>query len=218
MPTMPKRHMKDVIYDTYLDRIQNGRLGSDARLVDSTIAAEFNVSRMPVRDALMRLTHEGYLAGSTRGFMLPELAPDQILQIFELRRLLEPRAAAIATYAMTDVDLAALDAAVALSVSTLDTGDIGQLYKASEVIRRTWIMAVPNTELRDTILRYRSQINAVRMTTLRDAPAHRVLVALHRQMLAAFRSRMGADVELLMLRYVLAGEENYRRLTGDHGA
>ena len=96
MSDLPKRHMKDVIYEEYLGRIQRGELAEEDRLVDTAIAAEFNVSRMPVRDALMRLAHEGYLASSTRGFTLPELTPRQILEIFELRRLIEPRAAALA--------------------------------------------------------------------------------------------------------------------------
>lgn len=208
----PKRHMKDVIYDEYLGRIQRGELSEEDRLVDTAVAEAFSVSRMPVRDALMRLTHEGYLASSSRGFKLPKLAPAQILEIFELRRLLEPRAAALATHAMTEEDIETLWQAVALSESTITSGDVQALYRASEDIRRTWIMAVPNRELRDTIQRYMAQIQAVRMATLRDAEAHRVLVSFHRRMVEAFASRRSVDVELLVLRYVLAGEESYLRV------
>ena len=98
------------------------------------------------------------------------------------------------------------------SERTLETGDIESLYAASEDIRRTWIMAVPNIELRDTILRYMAQIQAVRMATLRDAVAHETLVDLHRDMLSAFTARDAAKVELLLLRYVLAGEDSFLRL------
>ncbi|WP_376878009.1 GntR family transcriptional regulator [Albirhodobacter sp. R86504] len=216
MPHMPKRHMKDVIYNEYLGRIQRGELQGDDRLVDTAIAAEFNVSRMPVRDALMRLAHEGYLASSTRGFTLPELSHRQILDIFEIRRLLEPRAAALATYALTDEDLATMEQAVALSESTIESGDVELLFNASEQLRRTWIMAIPNLELRDTILRYMAQIQAVRLATLRDSASHHILVAFHRQMLTAFRSRKGAEAELLILRFVLAGEDSYLRVRSAH--
>ncbi len=214
MSDTPKRHMKDVIYDAYLGRIQRGELTPDDRLVDTAIAAEFEVSRMPVRDALMRLTHEGYLASTTRGFTLPTLEPRQILEIFELRRLLEPRAAALATHELTADDFERMQQAVTLSESTLETGDIEALYRASEDIRRTWVMAVPNAELRDTIQRYMVQIQAVRMATLRDTQAHRVLVAFHRRMLETFKSRRSADVELLLMRFVLAGEDSYLRVSG----
>ncbi|MEY8120239.1 GntR family transcriptional regulator [Falsihalocynthiibacter sp. BN13B15] len=211
MPDFSKRRIKDVIYEEYLGRIQRGELTHKDRLVDTTVAAEFNVSRMPVRDAFMRLAHEGYLASSTRGFTLPELKHRQILEIFELRRLLEPRAAALAAYELTQQDLETMERAVALSESTIESGDIAQLFNASEMIRRTWLAAVPNIELRDTILRYMAQIQAVRMATLRDAVSQRTLVTFHRQMLTAFSSRNGVDVELLILRFVLAGEESYLR-------
>ncbi|WP_420003598.1 GntR family transcriptional regulator [Arenibacterium sp. LLYu02] len=209
----PKRHMKDVIYEEYLGRIQRGELSKDDRLVDTAIAEAFAVSRMPVRDALLRLTHEGYLASTTRGFRLPELEPEQIREIFELRRLLEPRAAALAAPALRAEDLVTLQQAAELSESTLLSGDIQTLYRASEEIRRTWIMAVPNQELRDTIQRYLAQIQAVRLATLREAEAHRVLVSFHRRIVEAFQRRHSAEVELLVLRYVLAAEDSYLRVT-----
>lgn len=214
MSNTPKRHIKDQIYETYLGRIQRGEVSYTDRLVDTAIAAELKVSRMPVRDALMRLTHEGYLTSTTRGFALPNLQLKQILEIFELRRLLEPRAAALATAKLTQSDLDVLKAAVAQSERTLETGDIESLYAASETIRRTWIMAVPNVELRDTILRYMAQIQSVRFATLGEAQSLQVLVELQRQMLRAFSSRDAAHVELLLLRYVLAGEESFRRVKG----
>ena len=212
MSGTPKRHIKDRIYDAYLARIQRGEISHTDRLVDTAIAAELNVSRMPVRDALMRLTHEGYLTSTTRGFMLPNMQPEQILEIFELRRLLEPRAAALATANLTQADLDALEQAVVQAEKTIETGDVESLHTASEVIRRTWIMAVPNVELRDTILRYMSQIQAVRFATLSDAQSSLVLIELQRQMLRAFTNRNAAHVELVLFRYVLAGEESYRRI------
>ncbi|WP_394403415.1 GntR family transcriptional regulator [Sulfitobacter sp. 1A15299] len=204
--------MKDQIYDIFLGRIQRGEINHGDRFVDTAVAEEFNVSRMPVRDALMRLSHEGYLDSTTRGFTLPNLSMRQICEIFELRRLLEPRAAALATNQLTGEDIATLTRAVEQSERTLKTGDIESLYAASEDIRRTWIMAVPNIELRDTILRYMAQIQAVRMATLRDAVAHETLVELQRDMLRAFTARDAAKVELLLLRYVLAGEDSFLRL------
>ena len=212
MPDTPKRPLKDQIYEIFLGRIQRGEIGPQDRLVDTAVAAEFEVSRMPVRDALMRLSHEGYLDSTTRGFTLPNLSDRQIREIFELRRLLEPRAAALATSQLTDDDLARMTDAVARAESTLETGEIESLFAASETFRRTWIMAVPNTELRDTILRYMAHIQAVRMATLRDKTAHATLVTLQRRMLEAFSARDAAEVELLLLRYVLAGEDSFLQL------
>jgi hypothetical protein len=51
-------------------------------------------SRMPAREALLRLTNERYLVGTTRGFVTPRLSLEDIRDIFAVRLLLEPRAAA----------------------------------------------------------------------------------------------------------------------------
>ena len=212
MSDTAKRPLKDQIYETFLGRIQRGEIGPQDRLVDTAVAAEFEVSRMPVRDALMRLSHEGYLDSTTRGFTLPNLSDRQIREIFELRRLLEPRAGALATNQLTDDDLARMTEAVARAESTLETDEIECLFAASETFRRTWIMAVPNTELRDTILRYMAHIQAVRMATLRDKTAHETLVVLQRRLLKAFIARDAVEVELLLLRYVLAGEDSFLQL------
>ena len=49
------------IHDTIRTRILTGKIGAADRLVDTAIAAEMGVSRMPVREALMQLVSEGYL-------------------------------------------------------------------------------------------------------------------------------------------------------------
>ncbi len=41
---------------------------------------------MPAREALLRLANEGYLVGTTRGFVTPRLGLDDIREIFEVRR------------------------------------------------------------------------------------------------------------------------------------
>src|SRR5574343_841147 len=109
---MSRQNHRDRIHGLLLQRIQTGGVGWQDRLVDTALAAELGVSRMPVRDALMRLSAEGYLVPTTRGFTLPNLSDGDVLDVFELRRLLEPRAAAMAAQAMESGRLALLTDAV----------------------------------------------------------------------------------------------------------
>lgn len=201
------------IYEEYRGRIQRGEIGPDDRLVDNAIAAELNVSRMPVREALMQLAHEGYLEGTSRGFALPNLAPARILEIFELRRLLEPRAAASAAQSLAAEDIEILKEAVRDAASTLDTDDIGLFFRASEVFRNTWLNAMANNELRQTILRYLAQVQAVRLATMRDPEVHKVIVQGQVDLLDAFVRRDALAAHDRMLRFVLQAEESYRALT-----
>ena len=126
-----KKH-SDRVYDLVVDRIQRGDVGRDDRLVDVAIAADLGISRMPVRDALMRLVHEGYLERTTRGFMLPSLTRREVLEVFEIRRLLEPRAAALAAQALDGRQIAGLEAAVGDALVSIETGDTPHFFKTSE--------------------------------------------------------------------------------------
>ena len=98
--------LREQIYENLRERIHTGQLTLDERLVDVEIANEFGVSRMPVREALMQLVHDGMIESTSRGFVLRRYSDREIEEIFEIRRLLEPAAAAIAAKKMTEHALA----------------------------------------------------------------------------------------------------------------
>lgn len=215
---MSRTSHRQRIHDTIRIRILNGEIGPEDRLVDTVIAAEMGVSRMPVREALMQLVSEGYLEGTTRGFALPSLSHERVLDTFLLRRLLEPHAAASAAQARTEADLAQMGAAVEESAQTLSSGAFEPFFRASEVFRNTWLAAVPNRELCAAIQRLSGQVQTVRLATMRDPEAHRTIIAGQRDLLEAFVRRDALAAEERTLRYVMDGEASYRRLNIDPAA
>lgn len=209
---MPRISHRQRIHDLIRRRILRGEIGPDDKLVDTALAAEMGVSRMPVREAMMQLVSEGYLEGTTRGFALARLGPERVLDVFLLRRLLEPRAAASATQALTETNLAQLRDTVETSSRTLDTGDFETFYRASEQFRNVWLSAVPNAELRAAIQRYSVQVQAVRLATMRDVNAHRTIVAGQRDLLATFESRDALAAADRILRFVIEAEASFLSL------
>lgn len=209
---MTRQNHRTRIYQSFRNRIQRGEISPEDRLVDTVIAAELGVSRMPVREALMQLASEGYLEGTTRGFTLPSLSHPQIMEVFVLRRLLEPHAAALAAQSHTEGQHAVMAEAVADAVQTIESGDITLFYRASEIFRNTWLAAVPNGELRQTILRYLAQVQSVRLATMTDSHAHRIIVAGQQALLDTFTRRDAVGAGERMLRFVLEAEQSYLRL------
>ena len=88
-------------YDYLLARLRSGIPGASERLVEADIANHLGVSRVPVRQALLQLVAEGYLVSTPRGYKMPTLTPQDVDDVFELRLLLEPRAAALAARDVT---------------------------------------------------------------------------------------------------------------------
>ena len=82
----------------------------DFALTDSlsirTLADEFGVSTMPVREALKRLESENALTGSAkRAYRIPAVSTEEVANIFFVRSALEGAGAELATDYLTSEDL-----------------------------------------------------------------------------------------------------------------
>ena len=99
------------VYKRLRSALTQGQLEPGQRLVHRLLAAEFDVSPTPVREALLRLVSEGALELDARGIAwVPKLAADRYDEIMELRLELEGRAAARAATLATRADIADLTA------------------------------------------------------------------------------------------------------------
>lgn len=211
MTPAPRRSHRQRIYDQFLDRILTGALGREDRLVDTVIAAELGVSRMPVRDALMQLVAEGHLTSTSRGYAVPQLSAAEIAEIFEMRHLLEPRAMAQCATAMAPAAIEQLAGHLAVTRATLEDSDTVRFFQASEAFRNGWISGVPNTALREAIRRYAAQVQQVRLATVHDRSARAAMVAGQEDQLAAIRARDALAAHDVMRRFVVEGERSWAR-------
>jgi DNA-binding GntR family transcriptional regulator len=100
---------KDVVLTLLRAAIIDGRLKGGQRLDQNEIAASFNVSRMPVREALKQLELEGLVVVYPyRGVEVAGLDVDEVPQLFAIRGALERLAVGRATEALDASDFAAL--------------------------------------------------------------------------------------------------------------
>jgi len=91
-----KRRLADEVYDQLLESIVAGELGPDDRLVQERLAAELDISRTPVREALLRLEQEGVLVSAARGgFKLYKMSESEVRQCYQARAAIEGQAARI---------------------------------------------------------------------------------------------------------------------------
>lgn len=167
-PELAKKNIRDQVYDILRDRMHQGKINFEDRLVDHEIAAELNVSRMPVREALLQLKNEGYLEGTTRGFVLPQLTSDDIANMFEIRLLLEPSASASSCKNATTEGLHKMKLAADAAERAHRKGDVLSYMHANWIFRATWVEMVPNRHLVQIINRLRDHAQTVRLATLKD--------------------------------------------------
>ena len=100
---------QEIVLEALRQAILEGVLAPGARLRQEDLAAVFDTSRIPVREALRALEYEGLVESEPhRGFTVTSLDADEIDEVYELRILLESEAVRIAVPLLTDADLATL--------------------------------------------------------------------------------------------------------------
>lgn len=100
------RSAADIVFAALRDAIVKGDLENGAQLRQEEIAAAFNVSRIPVREAIARLEQLGLVETRRyKGAFVTDLPVQEIEEIFRLRALVESDAI---RRAATDMDPATL--------------------------------------------------------------------------------------------------------------
>ncbi len=85
--------LSDRVYDRLLTQILGGQRPASQKLSEARLAKEFGVSRVPVREALSRLTRDRLIQSiPRRGKFVKSFSMDEIREAFELRQVLEPMA------------------------------------------------------------------------------------------------------------------------------
>ncbi len=101
--------IQQAVADAVRTRVISGELPAGTRIDQDALAAEFSVSRMPVREALRQLGAEGFVTiVPHRGAIVTALSPAEVEEIYEIRAALEGVAARHASQAVTDADLEGL--------------------------------------------------------------------------------------------------------------
>src|SRR3984893_13245446 len=87
---IPRQSLASAVVERLRDKILHGELREGEQLRQDAIAAEFQISRIPVREALSHLAAEGLITiVANRGAVVSALSPDEIMQMFETRAVLE---------------------------------------------------------------------------------------------------------------------------------
>ncbi|CAN7671456.1 GntR family transcriptional regulator [Caballeronia sp. LjRoot34] len=98
--------LPELAYRRIRASILSARLPPGSELRQEHLAKEFGISRVPVREAMNRLHAEGLIVlRPRRGFAVPSLTPEEIVEICDLNTLLEEHAAVLATRERTEADV-----------------------------------------------------------------------------------------------------------------
>src|SRR2546430_8760607 len=111
---IPRQSLTSAVADKLREEIIRGTIPEGAQLRQDAIAMQYQVSRIPVREALRQLDAEGLITiVPNRGAIVPALSPTDIEELFTIRSLLEPEILKHSIPRLTEADFS--DAGAILS-------------------------------------------------------------------------------------------------------
>ncbi|SLN37442.1 putative HTH-type transcriptional regulator YdfH [Roseovarius litorisediminis] len=119
--------LPDVIADDLRERILSGEMAEGETIRQEALAKEYDVSRMPIREALKRLDSEGLVQlAANRGASVTKHSLREIGEIFDLRVLIEVDLFRRAIPAMTSTDFSRCEAILEEMEGSYDADDVGK--------------------------------------------------------------------------------------------
>lgn len=96
-PRLEVRTLSERLVDLLRENILSGEIAPGLPVRQDALARELDVSKIPLREALARLERDGLVVSHpNRGFFVRAMSWDEAREIYELRIMLEPEAAAFA--------------------------------------------------------------------------------------------------------------------------
>ena len=139
-----RRRLADEVYDQLVAAIMNREIGPDDRLVQEKLAAELDISRTPVREALLRLEKEGVLrVANSGGFRLAQITEEETLELYQARAAIEGQAARILAARQDKAELEMLRETIT-EAENLQNPTTEDYFLANRSIHRAFMAAAGN--------------------------------------------------------------------------
>jgi DNA-binding GntR family transcriptional regulator len=196
------------VYRRMKEMIISGELAPHTRLVELQFAAEFGVSRTPVREALKRLTADKLVnADPVRGLVVHEPEPHEIQEVYLVREVLEGLATRLAAQRITDEEIQRLRAILDSMHEGLQSGRTDMVVNANMAFHDVIYRAAGNA----TLSRLARDLSDLVRRFSREAfsSGHRVSTVFdeHEAILAALGSHDVEAADAASMRHLRAASE-----------
>ena len=147
--------------------ILSGELKPGAKLTEQDLAAEFEVSRTPIREAIRQLEVERLVSRTPFvGVTVTQLRPEEVIELLEIREVLEGLVARLATKNMDALHLQRLKKTLQQMAASARKNDVAAYLEPAHAFRRILVECCGSGTLSENVLAIE---NRLRLTATRTA-------------------------------------------------
>ncbi|MEO3884678.1 GntR family transcriptional regulator [Nonomuraea sp. B5E05] len=176
------------LYEQLKESIYLGDLKPGQHLVESALAGMYEVSRTPIREALLRLEQDGLVVRGGDGLMVRDHSPAEILDLYEVRILLESEAGRAAAERRTTHDLLTLRKA-AKRYEAVDVDNPRGMVEANREFHEAVWRCTHQLALLDLLERLELHLGRFPNTTLTYPNRREQTIEQHRAIVQAIEAR-----------------------------
>lgn len=163
----PQPLSAEQVCDRIRSAILSGELKPGSKLTEQDLAAEFEVSRTPVREAIRQLEVERLVSRTPFvGVTVTQLSPEEVIELLDIREVLEGLVARLATRNMDSVHLQRLKKLMQQLAASARKGDVAAYLDHALAFRRGLVECCRSATLSEHVLAIE---NRLRLTGSRTA-------------------------------------------------
>jgi DNA-binding GntR family transcriptional regulator len=165
MQKIERKKLSNQVYDILKDMIINHRFQPGTRINVEQITKEIGVSRTPVWEAVSRLEHEALVVNiPNRGVFMAVLTPEQALELYAVRQVLEGLAARLAATCISEQMLAKMADCLERQQQVIDKQDLREYSILDFQFHATVYEACGNSCLQEMLEAIKNKMRPIRLS------------------------------------------------------
>lgn len=183
--------LKDQVYNYISEKIYSGNLKANKKINEKNIMDDLQISRTPVREALIQLASEGYIENiPRRGFLVKHIDESKVAEIYSILGILDGFAANQSCKNLNDKDYRIMDMLIFGMSKAIEEEDYSDYYNLQLEFHDIYTNKCNNEELIRVIHQlkkffikqsYRKDIAEIKNIMNKSNEEHKVILDMFRQ-------------------------------------
>lgn len=202
------------VYKLLKQLITRGTLKPGQKLNEIELGNQLGLSRTPIREAFMRLEHEGLLTiDPGKGALVSHVSKDDLAEIYPIVAALEGLAARIATPNIQSADIQKLRKLNQQLSRVSKSGNAAAYMRLNGELHQIYLDRCTNQRLTNLISSYKDQIYRFRLVSL--SMPHRMDEAIeeHHHIIRAFEQKDPVLVQSLLTQHIENGGKSLEKMS-----
>jgi DNA-binding GntR family transcriptional regulator len=199
-------------YKWIKDAIESGELNTGEPLSENRLSQEIEISRTPIREALRVLAQEGYVRiVPAKGAFVSEISLEDVKEIYDIRKLLEPFAALSAVTRVPEEEILALESdwqGIQARVAEGESVPWSEVAAIDQRFHFTLIQHSTNKRVQQILSSYHAQIERFQSLSAKSLANVENTVRQHLELIACLKGRDGRELSERLYDHIVKSEEN----------